>query len=57
LRLNAKPGGLYELRTDATIVRYPDRYSDKHGQQMWADVLELLNQYQQQKKVVEVVRA
>jgi hypothetical protein len=40
--------GPYELRTDATIVRYPDRYSDKRGGQIWEDVLELLRQYRQQ---------
>jgi hypothetical protein len=38
----------HELRTDATIVRYPDRYSDNRGVQVWADVLELLEQYRQQ---------
>jgi hypothetical protein len=38
----------HELRTDATIVRYPDRYSDKRGEKIWADVLELLEQYKQQ---------
>jgi DNA polymerase family A len=31
-----------ELRTDCTIVRYPDRYIDKRGIQMWDRVLELL---------------
>ena len=36
-----------DLRTDATIVRYPDRYSDKRGAQVWADVLDLLEQYRQ----------
>ena len=48
--LNADPDGPYELRTDATIVRYPDRYSDKRGRQMWADVLDLLAQYRQQQE-------
>jgi hypothetical protein len=41
-------GGGYELRTDATIVRYPDRYSDKRGIEIWNDVLGLLEQYRQQ---------
>jgi hypothetical protein len=35
----------HELRTSATIVRYPNRYVDKRGAQVWADVLELLEQY------------
>jgi hypothetical protein len=47
--LNANPDGPYELRTDATIVRYPDRYSDKRGRQMWTEVLDLLARYPQQK--------
>ena len=38
----------HELRTDATIVRYPDRYSDKRGLQIWTDVLDLLTKYRQQ---------
>jgi hypothetical protein len=41
-------GDGYELRTDATIVRYPDRYSDKRGVEIWNDVLSLLEQYRQQ---------
>jgi DNA polymerase family A len=35
-------GNGIELRTDCTIVRYPDRYIDKRGIQMWDRVLELL---------------
>ena len=45
--LNTDPYGPYELRTDATIIRHPDRFSDKRGRQIWADVLNLLEQYQQ----------
>jgi hypothetical protein len=48
--LNASPDGPYELRTDATIVRYPDQYSDKRGRQMWTEVLDLLAQYRQQQR-------
>jgi hypothetical protein len=44
--LNPTADGTLELRTDAKIVRYPDRYSDKRGEQMWARVLELLAEYQ-----------
>jgi hypothetical protein len=43
-------GDQYELRTDVTIVRYPDRYSDKRGQQIWTDVCKLLEQYQQEQQ-------
>lgn len=31
----------FHLRTDAKIVRHPDRYSDKRGQVMWETVCEL----------------
>jgi DNA polymerase I-like protein with 3'-5' exonuclease and polymerase domains len=32
----------FSIRTDAKIVRYPDRYSDPRGDRMWATVMELL---------------
>ena len=48
--LNAKPDGPYELRTDVTIVRYPDRYSDKRGRQIWTDALKLLDEYREQRQ-------
>lgn len=31
----------FSLRTDAKIVKYPNRYSDKRGQAMWQAVREL----------------
>jgi hypothetical protein len=34
----------FELGTDATIVRYPDRYSDRRGDGMWQTVNKLLDQ-------------
>jgi DNA polymerase I len=46
--LNADPAGTHELRTDATIVRYPERYQDKRGQEVWNTVLDLLAQYREQ---------
>jgi DNA polymerase I len=39
--------GPIDLRTDATIVRYPDRYSDKRGAQMWTRVCELITRHTQ----------
>ena len=27
--------GTHELRTDSKIIRYPDRYTDKRGAQIW----------------------
>jgi hypothetical protein len=32
----------FPLRTDAKVVRYPDRYMDERGQEMWNTVMELL---------------
>ena len=46
--LNATADGTYELRTDATIIRYPERYTDKRGTEMWERVLRLLAEYQAQ---------
>ncbi|HYP09946.1 MAG TPA: DNA polymerase [Xanthobacteraceae bacterium] len=40
--LNADAAGIHELRTDVKIVRYPDRYSDKRGDRIWNEVLDLL---------------
>jgi DNA polymerase I len=34
----------HELRTDAKIVRYPERYSDSRGEAIWLRVLELLEE-------------
>ena len=32
----------FEIRTDAKIVRYPDRYMDPRGQVMWDRVMRLI---------------
>jgi hypothetical protein len=32
----------FELWTDATIVRYPDRYADGRGKRMWELVTAIL---------------
>jgi DNA polymerase I len=34
----------FELRADATVARYPDRYSDERGIVMWMRVMALLDQ-------------
>ena len=44
---NKTADGPHELRTDATIVRYSEHYSDKRGAAMWDRVLELLAEYRQ----------
>ena len=33
----------FELRTEAKIVRWPDRYMDERGQKMWDSVMEILD--------------
>jgi hypothetical protein len=35
--------GGFELGTDATVVRYPDRYTDERGTVMWQRVMALLD--------------
>ena len=52
---NATADGTHELRTDATIIRYPEHYSDKRGAAMWDRVLELLAEHRQ--SAVERLRA
>jgi DNA polymerase I len=34
--------GGFELQTEAKIIRYPDRYTDKRGIEMFAKVMQLL---------------
>jgi DNA polymerase I len=34
----------FELGTDATVVRHPDRYMDERGKTMWDKVMALLDQ-------------
>jgi DNA polymerase I len=43
--LNSDSGGPHELRTDAKIARYPDPYTDKRGEDIWAYVLKHLTEY------------
>jgi DNA polymerase I len=42
--LNSGADGPHELRTDAKIVCYPERYSDQRGAEIWGQVLDLLAQ-------------
>ena len=43
--LNNTVDGDHELRTDANIVKYPDRYTDKRGKGMWDEVMDKLATY------------
>jgi len=38
--------GGFELRTEATLVRYPHRYTDPRGALMWERVLALVTESQ-----------
>jgi DNA polymerase family A len=40
-------GKPYEIRTDAKIVRYPDRFTDKRGLDIWTTVLRLLAKHRE----------
>jgi hypothetical protein len=40
--INPTADGTIELRTDAKIIRYPDRYTDSRGTELWETVLMLL---------------
>jgi DNA polymerase I-like protein with 3'-5' exonuclease and polymerase domains len=48
--LNAAADGPHELRTDAKIIRYPDRYNDKRGEEIWTYVLRHLAGYERQQE-------
>ena len=54
--LNAEPGGPYELRTKADIIRFPDRFSDKRGEQIWQNVLKLLNDVEEKERLDYAIR-
>ena len=43
--LNSTADGDHELRTDANIIRYPDRYTDNRGTDMWNEVMDKLAVY------------
>jgi hypothetical protein len=32
----------FELRSEAKIVRFPDRYSDARGRRMWQETMKLI---------------
>jgi DNA polymerase family A len=46
----------HDLRTSATIVKFPNRYVDKRGVQMWEEVLKLLEQYRKEKGQCSIER-
>jgi DNA polymerase I-like protein with 3'-5' exonuclease and polymerase domains len=53
--LNANASGTHELRTDATIVRYPDRYQDlTRGEAIWKLVNDELRKLDEQESTSTV---
>lgn len=46
--LNPSAEGTIALRTDAVVVRHPDRYADKRGSAIWQHVLALLDEQGEQ---------
>ena len=42
----------FELRTDANVIRYPDRYQDARGAVMWARVMRLIARREASKQEV-----
>jgi len=39
--------GEFELRSDAKIVRYPDRYVEPRGERMWGTVMVILDEFRE----------
>jgi DNA polymerase-1 len=52
--LNATAAGTHELRTDAKIIRYPERYSDARGAAIWDRVMELLREHRERREEGEL---
>jgi hypothetical protein len=44
---NPTTEGTFELRTDYKIIRYPDRFTDSRGTELWETVLKLLAERQE----------
>jgi len=48
--LNPTADGTIELRTDVKIVRYPDRFTDSRGTELWETVMKLLAERRQRQE-------
>jgi DNA polymerase family A len=48
--LNADASGTHELRTDYKIVRHPEHYRDKRGDEIWDWVMRLLAEQREQRE-------
>jgi DNA polymerase-1 len=47
--------GGFRLRSEAKVIRYPERYMDPRGEHMWTTVWDLIDEYVQQPVPDEVV--
>jgi hypothetical protein len=54
--LNPTADGTIELRTDAKIIRHPDRYTDNRGTELWKTVLRLLAERRQRQQAATATR-
>jgi len=50
---NATADGTFELRTDYKIIRYPDRFTDSRGAEVWETVLKLLAERRERQENVK----
>jgi hypothetical protein len=50
--LNPTAEGTLELRSDVKTICYPDRYTDRRGDAIWADMVALLAKYRKQQATV-----
>jgi hypothetical protein len=48
--LNPTADGTIELRTDLKIIRYPDRFTDSRGTELWETVMKLLAERRQRQE-------
>jgi len=53
---NPTTEGTFELRTDYKIIRYPDRFTDDRGTELWEIVLKLLAERRARERMAEVKR-
>jgi hypothetical protein len=51
--LNPTADGTIELRTDYKIIRYPDRFTDPRGTELWETVLKLLSERRQRQEAAK----
>jgi len=52
--LNPTADGMIELRTDYKIIRYPDRFTDKRGTELWKTVMRLLAERRQRSATQQI---